>query len=175
MSAGAAEPPRGPSDPGAEVGGDRIGQIIERLASRITEVGMPRMPARVLAALITSPEGALTAAGLGERLSVSSGAVSTAVQSLIRIGLITREYVPGSRRDLYRIREDPWPDVFGIRGRWLLSFAATAAEYVDELVDRSDASGARLAEMREFALFVVPKLDDIVAAWREHRAKLSPS
>jgi DNA-binding transcriptional regulator GbsR (MarR family) len=175
VAGGAAEPAGGTVVPPGPVTGDRVGRIVERLASRITEIGMPRMPARVLAALIASPDGALTAAGLGERLSISSGAVSTAVQSLIRIGLITREYVPGSRRDLYRIREDPWPEVFGIRSRWLLSFAETAAENAADLADESDSSSARLAEMREFALFVVPKLDEIVVAWREHRAGLAPS
>jgi len=173
VSSGAAEPRSESTGLDRASAPDRVGRVVERLASRITEIGMPRMPARVLAALIASPDGALTAAELGERLSISSGAVSTAVQSLVRIGLITREYVPGSRRDLYRIREDPWPEVFGIRSRWLLSFADTAAENADELDGDADGSGARLAEMRDFALFVVPKLDEIVVAWRAHRARLA--
>jgi DNA-binding transcriptional regulator GbsR (MarR family) len=151
----------------------QVNQVIERLAGRITETGMPRMRARVLAALIVSPRGALTAIELGERLSISSGAVSTALQSLISIGLITREYVPGSRRDIYRVREDPWPEVFSIRSRWLLRFADAAEEDIDDLGGKLTGPGARLAEMREFARFVVPKLEEIVAAWREHRATLA--
>ena len=157
----------------ASSGEDRVGPVIERLASRITETGMPRMPARVLAALITSSDGALTSAELCERLSVSSGAVSTAVQSLVGIGMVVREYVPGSRRDLYRVREDPWPEVFGIRSRWLLSFAEVAGENIDELGGEITGPGARLAEMREFALFVVPKLEEIVTAWRAYRVGLA--
>jgi DNA-binding transcriptional ArsR family regulator len=157
----------------AESGGGQVNQVVERLAGRITETGMPKMRARVLAALISSPDGALTAIELGQRLSVSSGAVSTALRSLVGIGLVTREYVPGSRRDVYRVRDDPWPDVFGIRSRWLLSFAATAEETIEELGGRPGGPGPRLAEMREFALFVVPKLEEIVDAWRAHRATLA--
>ena len=152
---------------------EQVTRVVERLAGRITETGMPKMRARVLAALIASPDGALTAIELGRRLAISSGAVSTALRSLVGIGLVTREYVPGSRRDVYRVREDPWPEVFDIRSRWLLSFAATAEEAIGELAGEPAGAGARLAEMREFALFVVPKLEETVTAWRAHRATLA--
>lgn len=164
MSAGAAASPAG----------DQVNRVVERLAGRITETGMPKMRARVLAALITSPDGALTAIELGRQLAISSGAVSTALRSLVSVGLVTREYVPGSRRDVYRVRDDPWPEVFDVRSQWLLSFAATAEAAVGELGDEPAGPGARVAEMREFALFVVPKLEEIVAAWRAHRATLAP-
>ncbi|MCZ7417114.1 MULTISPECIES: GbsR/MarR family transcriptional regulator [unclassified Streptomyces] len=144
-------------------------RVVERLAGRFTETGLPRMTARVFAALIVSPNGALTAADIGQFLSISSGTVSTAVQSLVRIGLITRENVPGSRRDLYRVREDPWPDVFAIRSRWLGEFAKGSMEDIEMLEESNSGAKQRLTDMREFGLFVMPKLEQIVTDWRTHR------
>ena len=158
--------PSGPAADGAVTG---EGWVVERLASRFAETGLPRMSARVFAALIVSPDGALTAAEIGQSLSISSGTVSTAVQSLMRIGLITREKVPGSRRDIYRVREDPWPDVFAIRSLWLREFAKSSLEDL-ELIDESNAGARqRLSDMREFGLFVMPRLEQIVDDWRAHR------
>nr|QNN81307.1 IonRII [Streptomyces sp.] len=131
------------------------------------------MSARVFAALIVSPNGALTAAEIGESLSISSGTVSTAVQGLVRVGLITREPVPGSRRDLYRVQDDPWPDVFSIRADWLRDFATGSAEDMDMLDEVNTGARRRLTYMREFGLFVTPKLEQIIAEWREHRASLT--
>lgn len=169
MSTGRAE---SASDAPAGSEGAAGGEIraVERLASRFAETGLPRMSARVFAALLVSPNGALTAAEIGQFLSISSGTVSTALQSLVRIGLISRENQPGSRRDLYRVREDPWPDVFAIRSLWLREFAKGAMEDM-ELLDESNTGGrARLLDMRDFGLFVMPKLEQIVVDWREHRA-----
>ncbi|UCM91513.1 GbsR/MarR family transcriptional regulator [Streptomyces marincola] len=145
-------------------------RAIERLGNRFAQTGLSRMSARIFAALVISDEGALTAAELCRRLGVSSGTVSTSVQYLTGLGLITRENVPGSRRDLYRVLDDPWPEVFAIRGHWLRDFASSAAEDIGRL-DEGTPAAERLATMREFALFVMPKLDDIVHDWRRHRAE----
>ncbi|MGW0601342.1 GbsR/MarR family transcriptional regulator [Streptomyces sp. NPDC002776] len=169
MSTGRAES-AGDAYTGPEGSAGGESRAVERLASRFAETGLPRMSARVFAAVLVSPSGALTAAEIGQFLSISSGTVSTALQSLVRIGLINRENQPGSRRDLYRVREDPWPDVFAIRSLWLREFAKGAMEDM-ELLDEANTGGrARLMDMRDFGLFVMPKLEQIVADWREHRA-----
>ena len=50
----------------------------------LTAAGMPRMPARVMMALVGSPDEGYTAAELAERLGVSAAAVSGAVRYLSR-------------------------------------------------------------------------------------------
>ncbi|WP_067473712.1 GbsR/MarR family transcriptional regulator [Nocardia amamiensis] len=50
----------------------------------------------------------MTAADLCDELSISSGAVSTAIKQLIPVGLIERVPAPGSRRDHYRFRAGAW-------------------------------------------------------------------
>ncbi|GAB2609823.1 MarR family transcriptional regulator [Streptomyces capparidis] len=160
-----------PAGPEAEPPAKGESRAVEYLGGRFAEVGLPRMSARVFAALIASPDGALTAAEIGERLSISSGTVSTAVQTLVRIGLITRETVPGSRRDLYCLRDDPWPAVLGIRSRWMRDFAEGALRDIEQIGDLGPGARQRLTDIQDFALFVMPKLDDIVVEWRKHRAE----
>src|SRR5262245_28200615 len=85
-----------------------VARFVERLADVLVGAGLPRMPARVFAALLVTESGRLTAAELGERLKVSPAGVSGAVRYLIHLDLVTRERDPGSRRDHYRLRDDVW-------------------------------------------------------------------
>jgi DNA-binding transcriptional ArsR family regulator len=146
-----------------------VGRVIERLAARLIESGMARMPARVFAAIFTSPEGALTAADIAERLSVSPAAVSKAVQTLTQVRLLHREYVPGSRRDRYRVGEDVWADVWGFRVEWLRSLATMARDSVDAVGGEDSQAGARMAELYDLCVFLTDELIDIFEHWREHR------
>jgi DNA-binding transcriptional regulator GbsR (MarR family) len=57
-----------------------IARFVERFALTLLKTGLPRMPARVFAALLTAPDGRLTAAELAERLQVSPAAISGAVR-----------------------------------------------------------------------------------------------
>jgi DNA-binding transcriptional regulator GbsR (MarR family) len=146
-----------------------IGRAVERLAARLVESGLARMPARVFAAIFTSPEGALTAAEIAERLSVSPAAVSKAVQTLTQVRLLHREYVPGSRRDRYRVGEDVWAEVWGFRVQWLRSMAATAQDSIDAVGGQDSDAGARMAELRDLCVFLTDELVAILDHWREHR------
>src|SRR5262245_47418683 len=85
-----------------------VRQFVEHMAMMLTEWGFPRMPARVLGSMMTADEDSLTAADLAERLGVSPAAISGAVRYLTHIGLISRVPVAGSRRDRYRLPDNPW-------------------------------------------------------------------
>ena len=52
---------------------EALSRFIERFASVLAEGGVPRMPARVFAALLSTDEGRLTAAGIAETLQISAG------------------------------------------------------------------------------------------------------
>ena len=85
-------------------------RFIEDFASALIEMGVPRMPARVFAALLTTDSGRLTAAELAARLQVSPAAVSGAVRYLIQVGMVRRESEPGSRRHYYRAPNNVWDE-----------------------------------------------------------------
>ncbi|MFJ6868134.1 MarR family transcriptional regulator [Streptomyces termitum] len=79
----------------------------ESFAEVFMQSGLPRMTARVLAALYATDTGSLTAAELGERLQVSAGSVSKAVAFLEGQSLIRRER-DDSRRERYLVDDELW-------------------------------------------------------------------
>src|SRR6266542_5062640 len=107
-----------------------VRRFVERLAMMLTEWGFPRMPARVLGSMMTADEDSLTAADLAERLGVSVAAISGAVRYLSHIGMVSREPVPGSRRDRYRLPRNPRYQTSLLKGELLEALAELADEGV---------------------------------------------
>ncbi|MFK0296455.1 GbsR/MarR family transcriptional regulator [Streptomyces sp. NPDC090442] len=158
--------PEQPTEPGGEpsaAGGDRV---VERLAAQFAAIGMSRMSARVYAALLTSPHGALTAAEIGKQLQVSPATVSKAVQYLMQVELVYRSSVPGTRRDRYELGQDLWAEMFGFRNRWLRSLADTTAECVEMVGGEDSEAGARLAKLRDFSEFAAEELASMLERWQ---------
>ena len=76
--------------------GAAVRQFVEHFASLLADSGMPRMPARIFVALLTSDTSRLTAEELAGLLRVSPAAVSGGVRYLIQVGLVSRETEHGS-------------------------------------------------------------------------------
>jgi predicted transcriptional regulator len=146
-----------------------VSRFVEDLASALMEMGVPRMPARVFAALLTTDSGRLTAADLAARLRVSPAAVSGAVRYLIQIGMVRRESEPGSRRHYYRAPNDVWDEVIGIRDRLMARWTGVLREGVTVLGQGTPA-GERVAESVRFFEFVSSELPLVIARWREQSA-----
>ncbi|SUD47990.1 MarR family [Nocardia otitidiscaviarum] len=149
--------------------GDATARFVEKLALGLTDMGWPRMPARVFAALMVTEEGRMSARELTEALSISPAAVSGAVAYLDQVGLITKERVPGERRDSYRLRDDLWYASFLKRDRMMKMWSETAGEGV-ELLGADTPVGRRLAEMRDFFDFFVAELPVLFDRWHARRA-----
>ncbi len=145
-----------------------VGRFIEDLASALTEMGVPRMPARVFAALLTTDSGRLTAAELATNLQVSPAAVSGAVRYLIQIGMVRRESQPGSRRHYYRAPDDVWGEVIGIRDHLMARWTGVLREGV-EILGEGTPAGERVAESVRFFEFVSSELPSVIGRWRERR------
>src|SRR3954463_13003254 len=103
----------------AEPTPEKISRVVERVAGGLgnsggaaqsgrgvlANSGVPTMSARVMGAMLVSPDGTRTAAELADLLKISQPAVSGAVRQLLQVAFISRERLPGSRKDHYRIRE----------------------------------------------------------------------
>jgi DNA-binding transcriptional regulator GbsR (MarR family) len=146
-----------------------VTRFVEDLASALMEMGVPRMPARVFAALLTTDAGRLTAAELADNLQVSPAAVSGAVRYLTQIGMVRRESEPGSRRHYYRAPNDVWGEVISIRDRLLARWTGVLREGVDVLGANTPA-GQRVAESVRFFEFVSTELPSVIARWLERRS-----
>ena len=149
----------------AERDPEQVRAFVEHLALVFTDWGFPRMPSRVLIALMAADEEALTAAELAERLDVSPAAISGAVRYLIHVGLLQRVPTPGSRRDRYRLPADPWYESASLRDGYMSQVVAASGDGIVAL-GADTVAGRRIARMRGFFIFVHAELGDLLAKWK---------
>ncbi|WP_194927382.1 GbsR/MarR family transcriptional regulator [Catenulispora pinisilvae] len=150
---------------------DPLPAYIERFASVLIDSGIPRMPARVFAALITEDDGRLTSQQLSDRLDISPAAVSGAISYLTQIQLVTREREPGTRRDRYRVLDEVWQDAIFQRDAMLARWENSLAEGV-LVVGADTAAGHRLQESVVMFQFLRQEVSRIVDRWQERRTAL---
>jgi hypothetical protein len=144
--------------------------FVERLGSALTDAGMPRLPARVFAALLADDDGRMTSAELATALEVSPASVSSAVTYLARVHLLHREREPGTRRDVYVVRDDAWHDAM-INSRLVyLPILATIASGVSAVGGPGTAAGSRLALSMEFLEFLTEEMEQVGRRWEARRS-----
>ncbi|GAB3109047.1 MarR family transcriptional regulator [Streptomyces calidiresistens] len=149
-----------------------IAAFVERFAGDLTDAGMQRMAARVLASLIAEDSGTLTSAEIAERLRVSSGAISGAVSYLSQVHLVSRERQPGTRRERYRVHQDVWHDAVTNRDPLLNRWIGSLRQGI-EAVGPDSPAGRRLTETTEFMEFMRLGLRDLMRRWQERQSAAS--
>lgn len=145
-----------------------VNEAAERLALTLSDGGMQRMTARVLAALLFAEQDTVTAGELGEWLQISPGTVSTSVKALTTVGLIERVPAPGSRRDHYRFRDGAWAILMSSQNEVVKSMQEAAATGI-EAVGASSVAGLRLAEMRDFYAYLMAELPAVIDRWHARK------
>ncbi|MEV8043897.1 GbsR/MarR family transcriptional regulator [Streptomyces griseoluteus] len=162
------------TEPSVESGDGRdpesVSRFVERFAAQLVEAGVPRMPARVFAALLSSDTGTLTSAELGELLRISPAAVSGAVRYLSQVHLVSREREPGSRRERYRVHSDQWYEALTSREAIIKRWEEALREGIISLGPDTPA-GRRLTDTLEFFEFIEKDVGGIMERWRRHRAQ----
>ncbi|WSY60542.1 MarR family transcriptional regulator [Nocardia sp. NBC_00881] len=149
---------------------ERLRAAAEKLALTLSDGGgMQRSTARVMTALLYTEQDTMTAADLCEELSISSGAVSTAIKQLIPVGLIERVPAPGSRRDHYRFRRGAWAALMSQQNTMLTTMRHAAQEGIDA-TGQDTATAARLHEMQDFYTYMTNELVPLIDRWRERYA-----
>jgi DNA-binding transcriptional regulator GbsR (MarR family) len=141
----------------------------ERFAGMLADAGIPRMPARIFAALLTCDSGRMTAAELSGLLRASPAAVSGGVRYLAGVGMVRREGEPGSRRHYYRVPDDVWDEVIRLRDRMMARWVAVMREGV-EVLGPDTPAGTRMAESVRYFEFVTAELPLVLARWQELKA-----
>jgi DNA-binding MarR family transcriptional regulator len=138
----------------------------EQGAAMLAAAGMGRMPARVMMALVGSPDDGYTAAELGERLGVSAAAVSGAVRYLQAMRLVQRLSRPGERRDRYDLADEAWQDVITANS----PLYRTLASLIDEIADDNTAAPVSVARAHagaDFLRFLSDRMPALVEEWRQ--------
>ena len=144
-------------------------EFVERLAGNLTQMGFPRMPARVFALLLATPEETLTARELAERLGVSAAAISGAVRYLGQFRMVERTRVPGDRVDRFGVGVNFWEHAI----RAEAAAFGPLVEMFDQALDQIDFGAAkpRVREARDFLSFYRDEVPRLLARWRETRER----
>jgi HTH-type transcriptional regulator, glycine betaine synthesis regulator len=136
-----------------------IGQLMEFW-------GFKAVMGRLWSMLYLSPDP-LSAAELGERLAISTGAVSMAVADLQKWGVIKKTWRPGERRDYYEPETSIWKMVSRV-------FRERELTYVREAIGAFEAALKQIASVRRDATpvekkrlkFVEGRLDSLLTLAR---------
>ncbi|MFC7620393.1 GbsR/MarR family transcriptional regulator [Microlunatus sp. GCM10028923] len=144
---------------------ESVAAFRERFAQIMIESGMPRMAARVYAALFVEDSGTLTPAELAERLGVVPSAVSGAVKYLVQVRLVERGRDPGTRRDFCRIHEHTWSHFISQSDPVFVRVQSGADEGI-EVLGADSPAGRRLDETRRFFAFMREEIQQSMARWR---------
>jgi MarR family len=146
--------------------------FVERLGSTLTDAGLPRLPARVFAALLADEDGRMTSAQLAEALDVSAASISGAVRYLAQVHLLHREREAGSRRDVYVIRDDAWHDAMINTRRTYAPILWAVGQGVAAVGGPQTGAGRRLATTVEFLQFITDEMEAAGRRWDERRRQL---
>lgn len=146
----------------------------EQAAAMLAAAGMPRMPARVMMALVGSPDEGYTAAELADRLGVSAAAVSGAVRYLVAMRLIQRLSRPGDRRDRYDLVDDAWADMISVNSPLYANLATQMDAIADENAD-APLSVDRARDTADFLRYLAERMPRLADEWRAERATRDPA
>ncbi|KDN83957.1 GbsR/MarR family transcriptional regulator [Kitasatospora cheerisanensis] len=135
---------------------DALQAYEEAVTTVFMQSGMSRMPSRVLAALLLTDDGHLTAAQLAQRLQVSPASISKAVTYLDEQTMIRRER-DERRRERYALDEDIWYQATIASARANAAVVATARQGVSVLGPGTPAA-TRLENIARFLDFVSESL-----------------
>jgi DNA-binding transcriptional regulator GbsR (MarR family) len=147
---------------------EAVRHFVERISRFLADWGFPPMAARVLITMTVSEEDAVTAADLAEQLGVSPAAISGAVRFLTQMGMVRRDPVPGSRRDLYRMVSDDWWELTLTKGN-LFKVMADMVEEGIAAVGPETRAGQTMTEMHDYFAFLNAELPLLVDKWRAQR------
>ncbi|MFN8183776.1 MAG: helix-turn-helix domain-containing protein [Candidatus Nanopelagicales bacterium] len=137
----------------------------DQLAALLDVAGFPRMPARTLMVLLTSPTGELTATQISDVLNVSPAAVSGAIRYLQSVQVVRVGSLPGTRRRLYSLAPH-WYTVTLTR----LSMYSDLSEFTRRRppsLALNTPAGRRVQEMADFYAFLNRKFPTLLQEWTE--------
>ena len=148
--------------------------VAEELALVLTTLGMQRMTARVLSALLFTEQPTMTMGELAGRLQASSGGISGALKMLTFVGLAERVPAPSSRRDHYRLRDNAWAVLF-TNQNVTISAMQEAADAGIAATGPDSLARQRLTQMRDFYAFLLGEIPALLDRWHQQSASAAAS
>jgi predicted transcriptional regulator len=143
---------------------DSLRAAVDKSVAVLAGAGFPRMPARVLMALLVSDRG-LTAAELSEELGASAAAISGAVRYLEQLSVVHRIRDRGSRRDRFEFSDDAWYRAIVQKSPIYGVIADLSERAADAIGDETHSGARRLRDTAGFYRFLDGRMPELLAEW----------
>ena len=144
-------------------------QFIEQVALHLEASGLPLMAGRLLGLLLISNPPAQSSRQLIEQLSASKGSISTNTRLLMRMALVEKVAVPGSRSTHFQVQPGAWEKLMEQQMEHITNFRALLDEGL-ALIDTSPPPlRRRLEDTRDFYAFFEQEFPQLLHRWRTHQ------
>ena len=145
---------------------DPVLRIADTVGGLMEFWGFKRNMGRTWGLLYLEP-APLSAAELGERLSMSAGAVSMTVNELIKWGVIKKAWVPGERRDYYEPETSIWKMVSRVfRERELQQINAAVEAFEEVIRELRERRKNVTGDERQRVKFALDRIESLLALAR---------
>jgi DNA-binding transcriptional regulator GbsR (MarR family) len=135
-------------------------RVVDAVGGLIEFWGFRRAMGRMWAMLYLSPQP-LASLELGERLAMSTGAVSMTLAELVKWGVVKKTWIPGDRKDYYEPETSIWKMVSRVfREREQARIRAAIEVFEETLADLRKARGS--GEDRKRAKFVIERIESLL-------------
>lgn len=124
-------------------------QFVEEFGLVFEQMGMPRMPGRVMGYLMVADPAEQTMGQIVEGLGAAKSSVSTALKVLERLSFIERKAYPGHRADFYRASAHPWATSLQASNLKFAIFRDLAERGLEMIGEEKGRSRRMLSEMRD--------------------------
>jgi DNA-binding transcriptional regulator GbsR (MarR family) len=141
-------------------------RVADAVGALIESWGFKRNMGRMWAVLYLE-DHPLTAAELGERLGLSTGAVSMLLAELVQWGIVKKAWVVGERREHYEAETSIWKMVSRVFRERELHWIRTAQEELSsaskQLRDKRELIASRIASLLQLTEVGATLLESVLA------------
>lgn len=140
-----------------------VNEFIEHMGRVSEGDGLPRIAGRLFAFLIAN-EGDYSLKSLSCELQVSRGSISTNAKLLENLGVIVRVTQAGDRQDYFRLRDDPYSQLFrGIVTR--MNSALTGIQETTIGMDTESNTVKRIQQLESFYQAFLKHTQELLDSW----------
>lgn len=141
-------------------------QFIEQVALALETSGLPLMAGRLLGLLLICKPPEQPSSALIEQLGASKGSISTNTRLLMRMSLVEKVAVPGSRSTHFRVRSGAWEMIMEEQMSHISTFRSLLDDGLEMMNAASPQQQRRLRDTRDFYAFCEQEFPLILEHWR---------
>jgi len=145
--------------------------FVEEMGLFYEAYGVPRMAGRVLGHLLICEPPVQSSAQLLDALDASKGSISTSTRMLLRMNLIDKVGMPGTRGSFFRISPNAWTEALESKVTAISMFRRVMDNGLEVLADSEPERRQRLLEARDLYAYFETEFPNLIERWKASREK----